>query len=146
MIIPFEPETIEEACERFSVALETTYEAWRPATSRDAQRRPRRPWIYVGHVRRHSSLDDLDGGDVNGVTVTPEGWMWVLGFALAGCEWAIKQALDPAFEIDKKFRTYEIRPGLYHRRKDLEALEARIKKTRAEIEQLAFNLNIEGER
>jgi len=29
---------------------------------------------------------------IDGVTVYPEGWMWVLGFALAGCEWAIVEA------------------------------------------------------
>ena len=28
----------------------------------------------------------------DGQTVTPRGWMWVLGFALAGCDWAIKEA------------------------------------------------------
>jgi len=27
-----------------------------------------------------------------GRTVTPEGWMWVLGFAMAGCKWAIEAA------------------------------------------------------
>ncbi len=25
-------------------------------------------------------------------TVTPPGWMWVLAFAIGGCEWAIKEA------------------------------------------------------
>ncbi len=25
-------------------------------------------------------------------TVTPPGWMWVLSFAIGGCEWAIKEA------------------------------------------------------
>ncbi len=42
MIVPFEPEPIEEACERFPVALETTYEAWRsdlPGWNRPGQKR-----------------------------------------------------------------------------------------------------------
>lgn len=30
-------------------------------------------------------------------TVTPPGWMWVLGFALGGCEWAIREASAPEF-------------------------------------------------
>ncbi len=34
---------------------------------------------------------------VEGRTVTPKGYEWVLGFALAGCDWAIKQASDPGF-------------------------------------------------
>ena len=34
---------------------------------------------------------------VDGRTVTPDGWMWIVGFALAGCDWAIKEANDPEF-------------------------------------------------
>lgn len=30
-------------------------------------------------------------------TVTPPGWMWVLSFAIGGCEWAIKEAGTEAF-------------------------------------------------
>jgi hypothetical protein len=29
---------------------------------------------------------------VDGVTITPPGWMWVLAFALNGCKWAIETA------------------------------------------------------
>ena len=32
-----------------------------------------------------------------GRTVTPEGWMWVLGFALAGVSWAVETASTPEF-------------------------------------------------
>lgn len=32
-----------------------------------------------------------------GRTVTPRSWMWVLGFALAGCDWAIKKASTEEF-------------------------------------------------
>ena len=32
-------------------------------------------------------------------TVTPPGWMWVLGFAIGGCEWAIKEAGTEEFRI-----------------------------------------------
>lgn len=34
----------------------------------------------------------------DGQTVTPRGWMWVLGFALAGCDWAIKEADTEEFK------------------------------------------------
>lgn len=34
---------------------------------------------------------------VDGRAVTPAGWMWVLGFALAGCEWAVVEADKPEF-------------------------------------------------
>jgi len=34
---------------------------------------------------------------IDGQTVTPKGYMWVLGFALAGCDWAIKEASKPEF-------------------------------------------------
>lgn len=30
-------------------------------------------------------------------TVTPKGYEWVLGFALSGCDWAIKKASEPEF-------------------------------------------------
>lgn len=34
---------------------------------------------------------------VDGRTVTPAGWMWVISFALAGCEWAVTEASKPEF-------------------------------------------------
>lgn len=34
---------------------------------------------------------------IDGRTVTPAGWMWVLGFALGGCEWAVIEASKPEF-------------------------------------------------
>ena len=34
---------------------------------------------------------------VDGKTVTPKGYEWVLGFALRGCDWAIKKAREPEF-------------------------------------------------
>jgi len=34
---------------------------------------------------------------VNGETITPKGYEWVLGFALHGCEWAIKEDSKPEF-------------------------------------------------
>lgn len=35
---------------------------------------------------------------IDGQSVAPKGWIWILGFALGGCEWAIKQASTEAFK------------------------------------------------
>ena len=77
---------------------------------------------------------------IDGKTVTPEGWMWVFGFALAGVPWAIETALSPI--MDTKVRRYELRRRLYFRQEHLEALEVRVKKTRNEIEQIARDLKM----
>ena len=34
----------------------------------------------------------------HGQTVAPPGWMWILGFALSGCEWAIKEVRTEEFK------------------------------------------------
>lgn len=34
---------------------------------------------------------------VDGQTVTPTNWQWLLGFALGGCDWAKEAVLKPAF-------------------------------------------------
>lgn len=31
-------------------------------------------------------------------TVTPEGWQWVLAFAVRGCSWAVEEASKPEFK------------------------------------------------
>lgn len=36
---------------------------------------------------------------IGGQTVTPPGWVWVLGFALGGCQWAIEEAAKPEFKV-----------------------------------------------
>jgi hypothetical protein len=35
--------------------------------------------------------------NMGGVAITPKGYEWVLGFALGGCDWAIKKASEPEF-------------------------------------------------
>lgn len=34
---------------------------------------------------------------LDGRTVQPEGWMWTLGFAMAGVQWAVDAAAQPEF-------------------------------------------------
>lgn len=46
---------------------------------------------------------------VDGVTVPLEGWMFVLACAIRGFDWAVKEALDPAFDMAGKVRDYERR-------------------------------------
>jgi hypothetical protein len=35
---------------------------------------------------------------IDGRTLQPQGWMWVLSFALAGCEWADEEMKKPEFK------------------------------------------------
>jgi hypothetical protein len=45
---------------------------------------------------------------VDGKRVTPKGYVWILGFALAGCDWAIEKASKPEFlEMVRKDLTNE---------------------------------------
>lgn len=67
-------------------------------------------------------------------TVTPPGWMWILGFALGGCEWAIKEADKPEFRA-------MVRRDLRRRKREelvsaLKEHESRAEELRAEIHQL----------
>lgn len=62
-----------------------------------------------------------------GYDYTPSGWEWVIAFAFAGCEWAIKEADKPGFRqmiIDDL------------RRRERENLENVIKSKLAEVERL----------
>ena len=34
---------------------------------------------------------------IDGVTYTPKGYVWILAYALHGCEWAIEEASKPEF-------------------------------------------------
>lgn len=80
---------------------------------------------------------DLLGGSfapsliVDGRKVTPAGWMWILGFALGGCEWAVIEASKPEFRAlvadwlrERKRAEAEM---------EIEALEQRIANIRASI-------------
>jgi len=35
--------------------------------------------------------------NLDGRTIKPKGYEWILGFALGGCDWAIKEASKPEF-------------------------------------------------
>lgn len=66
---------------------------------------------------------------VDGRTVQPEGWMWVLGFALAGVPWAVEAAESPGFkercrEGLKKMRDREVDSEIEHLERRIAALKA----------------------
>lgn len=69
---------------------------------------------------------------VNDETVTPKGYVWILGFSLAGCDWALEKANKPEFremvKADlKKEKVIELE-------KAIERYESRINEIRSEIE------------
>ena len=59
-----------------------------------------------------------------GGTVAPEGWMWVLGFALAGCEWAIEAAERDG--LHQKAMDYRRRQRIYWQEQKVAEAEARL--------------------
>ena len=69
---------------------------------------------------------------IDGITVTPKGYEWVLGFALAGCDWAIEKAQKPEF-MDM------VRADL--KNEAIKTLKAIIDDHKSEIERLTKKLN-----
>jgi len=61
--------------------------------------------------------------------VVPEGWMWIVGFAFGGCEWAIREATSPTFDLRGKFEDY-------NKRGEIHNLEACIAETERQLERL----------
>lgn len=71
---------------------------------------------------------------IDGVTVYPEGWMYILAFAFAGIPWAIEEASKPDFiEIA---RDYERRKNKYWCEKSIEESEKRLAELKARLETL----------
>jgi hypothetical protein len=66
-----------------------------------------------------------------GGTVTPEGWMWVLGFALAGCEWAIEAAERD--NLHQKAMDYLRRRRIYWQEKEVSEAEERLATAQARL-------------
>jgi hypothetical protein len=73
---------------------------------------------------------------VDGETVTPEGWMWVLGFAMGGVQWAIDECEKPEFDLRGKMRDYHRRKQVYKITSEIEMLEKRLEKLRLELADL----------
>jgi hypothetical protein len=73
---------------------------------------------------------------VDGERVTPEGWMWILGFALGGVQWALDECEKPEFDLRGKIRDYYRRKQVYEINTEIERLEKRLKKLRLELDGL----------
>lgn len=63
---------------------------------------------------------------VDGQTVAPEGWMWVLGFALGGCQWAIDECEKTEFDLRGKICDYYRRKQLHEVDAEIERIEKRL--------------------
>lgn len=68
---------------------------------------------------------------LDGRTLTPTGWMWVISFALAGCEWAVAEASRPEFRA-------QVGDWMRERKRieaeqEIEALEQRMANIRASM-------------
>lgn len=62
--------------------------------------------------------------------------MWILGFAVGGCEWAVEIASSAEFDLRGKMLDYNRRRGLYSCDKEIENLErelAEVKCRRREL-------------
>lgn len=67
----------------------------------------------------------------DGHTVVPAGWMWVLGFALADCDWAIRKADTEDFKnIMRQWAEEQKQERLVA---EIESCERRITELRKEL-------------
>ena len=71
---------------------------------------------------------------IDGQTVHPEGWMYILAFAIAGIPWAIEEASKPEFL--ETCKDYERRKAEYWCEKGIEAAEKRIAELKAKLKTL----------
>ncbi len=69
---------------------------------------------------------------IHGTRVTPPGWVWVLGFALGGCEWAIREADTKEFK--EIIRTYYGDQSRREAEAEVARLEQRLRELRAKLE------------
>ena len=69
---------------------------------------------------------------IKGETITPKGYVWILGFALAGCSWAIEAANKPEFlksvrkDLEQEAHT-RIEKVIQDHKQEIERLTARFK-------------------
>lgn len=73
---------------------------------------------------------------VDGSSVQPEGWMWILSFAIGGCDWAVKIASEPEFDLRGKMADYNRRHNIYHTEQMIERLERDLAAARATMRKL----------
>lgn len=69
---------------------------------------------------------------IDAFAVAPPGWMWIVAFALGGCEWAIRE-META-PIKDAMRQWMIDRDTAEREKNIAYLECRIADIRADAE------------
>ncbi len=74
---------------------------------------------------------------MDGKVVYPEGWMWVLGFALAGCRWAEEEVARPHF--DEKVKEYFKLKEIHGLEQDKAAYQKLLAETEAKIQRVRTN-------
>ena len=79
---------------------------------------------------------------VDGRTVTPAGWMWVISFALAGCEWAVTEASKPEFR--KQVADWMRERKRVEAEQEIAALEQRIANIMASMTHSAKTVGLAG--
>lgn len=79
------------------------------------------------------------GAVVDGVTVTPESWMWVLVFALQGIPWAVEAVSDPSFNLYGKMKDYKWREAEHYLKIDLNHYEKRLAEAKAALDKHSTN-------
>ena len=68
---------------------------------------------------------------IDGKVIHPPGWVYVLAYAVAGCEWAIKEVETPEFKaIVKQYRDERHNNEVLA---EIDALEKRLAKLKASI-------------
>jgi hypothetical protein len=77
---------------------------------------------------------------VDGETVTPEGWMWVLAFALGGAQWAIDECQKPEFDLRGKVHSYFKRKKVYELDNMIKFYEGMIKQLKRERESCSISI------
>ena len=68
----------------------------------------------------------------DGTTYEPPGWMWVVAFALKGCDWAVKEASTESFRsmVNKWCREnykHSLVLGIEEKQKQIDGLLQRLK-------------------
>ena len=75
----------------------------------------------------------LPGVVIDGVTFHPPGWMWILAFAINGCEWALRDVEDPAFDLRGRIQEYFRQRRVDGAEREIKRLEQRLSAVRLEL-------------
>ena len=73
---------------------------------------------------------------IDGRTVYPEGWMYILAFALKGIPWAIATVESPEFDLRGKLKDYYKRRDAYFLESDIAYYEKKLNELKSELKML----------